>query len=266
MVLVQVFVPAVAVTVMSPDVLGAVSVPSAAMEPLLVAQAVPLKWSGAPSESLASAVIWRVDPARTVPGFGVTSHEATWLATGFCAHLPLRQTCPLPHCASLPHAGARQTPSSQTLVGVALVWHSEVAWQMLTHAELRQTWFPPHSASVLQTVGPASCGLLPWLQAVNAAMAASERAERISRCITRSPCCLLSKTAQRAGRGPRGQYETRPLPPVFLFLFLFPSLTLSRCCFSPCSSPCRPRSSSNRPSRTPSRAPARGGRSPSTAI
>jgi hypothetical protein len=40
--------------------------------------------------------------------------DATWLAAGAALHAPLAQTCPLAHCPSLPHAGERQTASSQT--------------------------------------------------------------------------------------------------------------------------------------------------------
>jgi len=132
-----------------------------------------------------------VEPTRTSPGFGVTVHEATWLATGAVAQAPLRQAFPLPHCASLPHTGERQTASSQTSLGVAAVWHPALELQVFTQTELRQTCLPPlpvQSASLVQAAGPES--LRPWLPLPPqpaATMAASVGAKRISRWITWVP-------------------------------------------------------------------------------
>src|ERR1700682_3307378 len=140
-------------TVMSPAA-RPVSTPLASTEPgPLADQVVPPKCSGLPSASRSTAVSCSFDPSRTSPGFGLTSQEATWLATACVRQAPFRQDCPAPHCASLPQAGARQTPSSQTSLGVAAVLQSAVAWQMLTQTECRQTcWplLPVQSASVVQ--------------------------------------------------------------------------------------------------------------------
>src|SRR5207248_2884617 len=107
--------------------------------------------------------------------------------------------------------------------GVADVWHSEVAWQMLTQAELRQTWLPLQSASVVQAMGPESGGPpFPLLHAEKTTMAPSAKAVRISLCVTRVPLCNPSRavpsaeSAQGAGRGPRGQYASS--------LYLFPAM------------------------------------------
>src|SRR5436305_1209228 len=101
---------------MSPA-LFAVSVPSAAMVPALVeVQVMAPKCSGLPSESCGMALNCTVEPTRTSAGFGVTSQVATWLAAGAVWHLPFRHELLPPHSVSLPQAGARQTPSSQTLV------------------------------------------------------------------------------------------------------------------------------------------------------
>src|SRR5258708_6928033 len=100
----------------------AVSNPLESMVPPAPAdQVVPPKRTGLPSASRRSTRSCSVDPERIAPGFGVTSHDATWLATAWVRQAPFRQDWPLPHCASLPQAGERQIPSSQTLLGVAEV-------------------------------------------------------------------------------------------------------------------------------------------------
>src|SRR5438876_10298785 len=169
MVLVQVFVPAVAVTVRSPAAEAVRRPCVSTVPPAVDAQVTPENFSGFPSLSRVTALSWSVEPTRTSAGAGVTSHDATWLAAAEVRQAPPMHDWPLPHCVSLPQAGERQTPSSQTLVGVAAVWHSEVWWQMLTQAELRQTWLPLQSASVVQAMGPESGGpLFPLLHAERA--------------------------------------------------------------------------------------------------
>jgi hypothetical protein len=62
--------------------------------------------------------------------------DATWLAAGAVAQAPSRQTWPLLHCPSLPHAGERQTASSQTSPALP---QSAVVRQLGTQAELMQS-------------------------------------------------------------------------------------------------------------------------------
>jgi len=189
---VQLFVPAVAVTVMSPVATEeAASRPAELMvAPLVASQVVPPKCSGLPSASRRTTFIRRLEPARTSPGLGVTSQEATWLAAGAVLHAPLRQDWPTPHCASLPQAGARQTASSQTALGTPELAQSAFELQVLTQTELRQTCLPPlpvQSASVVQADCPASFGVtLPLLQA-KSARAASAGENRRCRWVTQVP-------------------------------------------------------------------------------
>jgi uncharacterized protein YkwD len=107
---------------------------------------------------------------------------ATWLAAGALAQAPLVQTWPGLHCVSLPQAGFRQMPSSQTW-GDA---HSEGPWQTAVQMELTHT----HDPAALQSAAdwqldPASGVLcaLPWLQAERAAMAQSAKNEPDNLCI-----------------------------------------------------------------------------------
>jgi hypothetical protein len=108
---------------------------------------------------------------------------ATWLDAGALAQAPLVHTWFALHCASLPQAGLRQMPSSQT-------WgdgHSEGPWQTAVQIRFTHTQAPAALQSVAAwQLDPASgvvAVAFPWLQAERAAMAQSAMNEPNSLCI-----------------------------------------------------------------------------------
>ena len=82
------------------------------------------------------------------------------------------QAWPAPHSASLPQAGLRQIPSSQTCGDE----HSELVWQTAVHTDFTHTQTPAALQSVAcWQLAPASAGVceFPWLQARKGTMAQS---------------------------------------------------------------------------------------------
>src|SRR5262249_58747148 len=95
--------------------------------PLLTLKVKPAKGTPRPAESMASALSATVLPASTGAVLGVTSQLETCAAVGAATQAPPEQICPALQSESLPQAGGRPGPGSQTRPRGAAVGLRETA-------------------------------------------------------------------------------------------------------------------------------------------